>query len=246
MALIKEGDTFITNQGCIAKVIKYNSVSDIIIEFQDEFKHQANVLAHHLRRGSVKNPYFKSVCGVGCVGVGKYKPSVNSIHTPEYSAWKSMIRRCYSKNTHERQPTYKDCYVCDEWHNFQNFAEWYVKQPYYSDNYQLDKDLLVDGNKVYSPETCILAPALLNSILTDSAAIRGEYPIGVSFNKDSGKIFACISISKKKKFLGYYDDVNHAAEAYQIAKKEHLKQTALDWKDRIDERLFHALMRKTA
>lgn len=75
-----------------------------------------------------------------------------------------MLERCYSARYQERKPTYKGCSVCDEWLNYQNFAKWY------DDNYYeikgeimcLDKDILVKGNKIYSPENCVFVPNYIN------------------------------------------------------------------------------------
>ena len=43
---------------------------------------------------------------------------------PYYRAWTSMLKRCYSIKSQERQPTYKGCSVTDEWLTFSNFKSW--------------------------------------------------------------------------------------------------------------------------
>ena len=43
----------------------------------------------------------------------------------------------------------------------------------------LDKDIIVVDDKVYGPEVCAFVDPSLNMFTTDSAAARGEWPIGV-------------------------------------------------------------------
>ena len=241
---VKIGDTFITKEGCTLVVVEYNDQKDVLVEFIDEFRHRFKTSSNSLRKGLIKNPFHPSVCGVGYLGVGDFRCSLDSIVTQEYAKWHRMIHRCYDAKFHEKNPTYKDCMVCDDWHNFQNFAEWYTKQKGYDENYELDKDLLISGNKVYSPDTCMLAPSQINSLLLDCGARRGEYPVGVCYDKKLGKFKAQISIDGKPRHIGFFKTVEQASEAYQIAKKANIKRMALEWQDRIDKRLFDALMAK--
>ena len=246
MALIKVGDIFITNQGCRAKVVEYISYKKILIEFDDEHKHRMYTYATNLKKGQVSNPFYRSIYGVGYIGFGQFNVAVNRKATYEYLIWKAMLQRCYSDVRHEIDPTYKNCTVCDEWHNFQVFAEWYTNHEFYGLGYQLDKDLLIDGNKVYSPETCSLVPSPINNLFLDSGAKRGEYPIGVHYSKRDNVFVARLNINGRKTHLGHFDSPIKASEAYQKAKKEYVKQKALEWQNRIDERLFNALMAKAA
>lgn len=243
---IKVGDIFITNQGCKIKVIEYKTYDKVIAEFLDSKKHRVTTTVKNLKSGGIKNPYHPCVLGVGFIGVGNFVSKTNNKHTPEYAAWRSMMQRCYSDKFHEKQPTYKNCAVCDEWHNFQVFAEWYTNHEFYGLGYQLDKDLLIDGNKVYSPDTCMLVPKDINVLFTDRAAVRGDYPIGVVFHIRNKTYLASLEVNGKRKHLGTFRNVNDASNAYQKAKKEYVKQKALEWQDRIDERLFNALMAKAS
>lgn len=106
--------------------------------------------ASHIRRGSVKDKYSPDVMGVGFIGSANWKDNKRA-----HKTWSHMIERCYSKKYHVKQPTYKGCSICEDWHNFTNFLSWYDENyPTDGKTYQLDKDILVQGNKVYSPETC--------------------------------------------------------------------------------------------
>jgi hypothetical protein len=85
---------------------------------------------------------------------------------------------------------------------------------------QLDKDLLVAGNKIYSPETCRFVSREINSFLTDSAATRGSLPIGVCLHKDTGKFAAQIQTSGRgRKHLGLFDNADSAHEAWLMEKQ---------------------------
>ena len=105
----------------------------------------------------------EKIYGIGFIGVGNYKSRNKTGHTKAYNAWAAMLQRCYDSKLHLRNPTYKECSVIEEWYNFQNFAGWFEKN--YIDGYQLDKDLLIKGNKIYSPETCCFVPKEINLIL---------------------------------------------------------------------------------
>ena len=72
---------------------------------------------------------------------------------PYYSRWRSMLARCYSKKRQETSVAYKGCTVCKEWFVFSNFRCWMMAQDW--EGRELDKDIKFDGNKVYSPETCL-------------------------------------------------------------------------------------------
>ena len=78
----------------------------------------------------------------------------------------NMYDRCYSPAYHERSPQYKDCEICPEWlDDKNNFYDWVLENYYTIDREQidLDKDILVKGNKIYSPDTCIFAPHSINT-----------------------------------------------------------------------------------
>ena len=66
----------------------------------------------------------RTVLGIGYVGIGKFSRKAN---LSSYKMWYHMLERCYSKSYIETNSTYKDVVVCDEWHNFQNFAKWFER-----------------------------------------------------------------------------------------------------------------------
>lgn len=106
---------------------------------------------------------------------------------PFYVQWANMFVRCYCEKSIARSPTYKGCSVSDEWRVFSVFRKWMETQDWKGK--QLDKDLLVSGNKVYSSSTCMFVSPAINCLLSSSEAIRGEFPQGVTFDKSRGAIF---------------------------------------------------------
>lgn len=173
---------------------------------------------------------------------GKHKTKVNGVKTNNYVVWRGMIRRCYKAEMQEKHPTYIGCSVCEEWHDFQVFAEWVENQEYGSCGYQLDKDILVAGNKIYGPDTCCFVPRDLNMLLIDSGASRGKHPQGVSFKKDVSRFHAGLRMYGRYRHIGYYGCAEKAHQAYKSAKERYVKNRALSWANKIDWNVFVALM----
>jgi len=148
------------------------------------------------------------------------------VRCPYYRRWRDMLKRCYSKKFHEKYPTYKNCTVCKEWLLFSAFKDWMIQQEW--EGMELDKDIKIKGNKIYSPDTCLFIPHALNSLLTDSAAIRGKYPVGVCFNKQAKKFVAHLKYNSKLKHLGYFTTQEAASQCYQAARKEKTLQIIED------------------
>ncbi len=136
---------------------------------------------------------------------------------PYYVVWTSMLVRCYSSRFHSKHLTYRDCTIVKEWQTFSNFRSWMQSQNW--QRLHLDKDIIFPGNKVYSPETCIFVSHQVNSLFTDHAAKRGEWPIGVCYRKKIGKFIAqCSDGDGKRIYLGLFDDPSEAHHAYLICK----------------------------
>lgn len=146
------------------------------------------------------------------------------VKCPFYDRWVGMIKRCYSPIFHKRRPTYKGCSVCDEWLIFSNFKDWMIKQDWQGKH--LDKDILVQGNKIYSSKTCLFVSSVVNGLIIDQEKNRGEYPKGVSFHKKSGKYQASCDYHEKQKYLGLYDSPQEASDVYIDFKKKYILEIA--------------------
>ena len=225
------------------KVVEYNSYSDIVIEFDqgNKIKTSWNVFC----KGEIKNPYDRATCGVGFLGEGKYKTKENGKHTPHYIIWNHVLQRCYNENVHKKQPTYKGCNVAEEWFNYQNFASWYDQNYYQIEGQRmnLDKDILVKGNKFYSPETCVFVPQNINKLFIKSNKSRGELPLGVSFEKSSNKYIAtCNNHDGSRKKIGRYNSPEEAFIAYKECKENLIKKVAEIYKTKIPFNLYRAMI----
>lgn len=139
---------------------------------------------------------------------------------PYYQTWVSMLNRCYSAKSQKRNPTYIGCTVSDDWLIFSNFKAWMKKQQW--EGKQLDKDLLFQGNKIYSAETCVFVSPMVNSFTIDRGNDRGRWPIGVSWHKKTGKFRVQCSnpFTKKRGHIGYFDCEQQAHEAWLKRKLE--------------------------
>lgn len=243
----RTGEIVINNHGSKAKIIKYNNVHDIVIKFDNGYIY--NTSYSNFKKGNIKSPYCKTVYNIGYLGEGKYTPRVNNKKTKSYECWCDMLKRCGDENYKKVHTTYKDVACCEEWLNFQVFAEWYEENYYEVSNQRmnLDKDILYKHNKVYSPTTCIFVPQSINKIFTKSDAIRGDYPIGVTYNKHAGKFASQYKRYENNNsttiFLGYFNTIDEAHEVYKIKKEKYIKEIAEIYKDNIPKELYEALYR---
>lgn len=154
-------------------VVKYAHSKEIHIKFLDT-GYETVVDVSRIAVGNIKDNLKPFVCSVGYSG---YDYEKKDGLTKVYRTWCGMIKRCYASNATFRYPTYVDCSVSSEFLNFSYFKKWYFKQAGSGEaNYQFDKDLLVKGNKVYSPDTCCFIPAEINSLLTTTNKRRGDTP----------------------------------------------------------------------
>lgn len=180
--------------------------------------------------------------GIGYNSKRKHKTKLNGKPTEAYKTWYSMLQRCYCPKRLKRNPSYIGCSVSREWHDFQDFADWYESHDYSYDDYQLDKDILHSDNKVYSPEACCFVPRSLNMLLATKHVQEGGTPQGVSFTKQTGRYRSVMNIDGVELHLGYYDCPHEAHLVYKKAKEVHIKNKAREWRDRISSDVFNALM----
>ena len=227
------------------KILKYNNNENVDIQFL-KTDYETTVQLINIKSGSIKDPYSPSVYSVGVLGA-KYPSRVNGVLTREYKLWMDMLRRCYSDGFKKKHLTYKDCEVSDKFKSYEYFYEWCNKQIGFSNqSWQLDKDLLIKGNKVYSEDSCVFIPQEINKVLVKCTASRGEHLIGVYWCKKGKAFKAQISKNKgKQEFLGYFNTELEAFDAYKVAKETYIKEQANKFKSQIDTRAYQALMNYT-
>lgn len=217
--MIKLGDRFSNTKGEECEVIEYNGVEKVTVKFivtgnTKVFSGSA------LRSGLFKNPLKPSLAGVGFIGEGVYKGKEKGKITKPYELWGNMVDRCYSTK-HKRYENYggRGVSVCEEWHNFQNFAKWCYSQEHFNcEDYHLDKDLIGDGF-LYSPTTCAFVPRTLNYKLCSGLKSSKAKKLGVYWDESKGKYFSsCTDHEGNKVFLGYCDDVEYLHDKYMTFK----------------------------
>jgi hypothetical protein len=155
------------------------------------------------------------------------QPTVNGKKEicPYYTKWRGMISRCYSKVCLKNQPSYIGCSVCDEWRSFSAFKSWMEQQDWKGNH--LDKDILQQGNKIYSPETCLFVSCEINLLLLDRGCHRGDYPQGVVMHKKTGRFQAQCRVNGKNKYLGLFNKPEDAGDRYKKEKYKEINRVAM-------------------
>ena len=161
-----------------------------------------------------------------------------TVMDPCYRAWSNMLSRCYDESYSNLHTTYLCVTVCQEWLKFSSFREWWLDN--HVDEYQLDKDLIHIGNKVYSPSRCAFIPQWLNKFTTDRGVLRGKFPIGVYWNKQQQVYMARCNnpYSGKNDYLGRFECHNLAHEAWK-KRKLSLATELKPEMDAIDNRIYN-------
>lgn len=172
----------------------------------------------------MRKPHTKSIL---IQGVGTNDADYSITNCPYYSVWTGVLYRCFNSKFHAKRPSYQLCTLEEGWKIFSTFRTWMVQQDW--EGKELDKDLLVQGNKHYGPDTCVFVSSALNNLLTLRKASQGPYPIGVSVMVCKGKytyFVASCSFYGKQTRLGYFKTVDEAAAAYKEAKLNYIKELA--------------------
>lgn len=138
---------------------------------------------------------------------------------PFYKKWADMLHRALSKREKMRYKSYEGASVCDDWLKLSNFRAWMETQEW--EGKQLDKDLLVPGNKLYSPETCVFIGPKLNKFLISGESHRGECLVGVHQKDGKYASQCCNPFTGKQEHLGTFSNEIDAHMAWRAKKHEH-------------------------
>lgn len=225
------------------QIIEYNLRSDIRIKFLDEYGYETNTTYQNFKRGVMKNQYDKTIYGIGYLGEGKHHPHAGNdgIQFEKYTAWQHMIGRCYCEEKRESHPAYAGCTVCEEWWNFQTFAEWYEENFYDlgdGTRMHIDKDVMVKGNKIYSPSTCIILPQRINMIFMQKEKKRDIDLPNAIYRCKTG-----YQASYNGKSLGVFKTLESAIEAHDKEMRIHIKLIANEYRGRIPDYIYEALLK---
>lgn len=220
------------------KIIRYNKSDDIDVMFLDEHSYVAqNVTYLNFKRGQIKNPFDKSIYGIGYLGDGDNQTKINGKRVRTYNVWHEMIARCCEESRAFKYSAYYGiCTVCQEWLCYNTFADWYEKNKYECEGrLHLDKDILYPGNKVYSPYTCLLVPQYINVLFINKTNQRG-LPNGIIECK--GGYLA----KYDHKDLGIYNTVEEAYRIQTNKKKEEIIKIANEKKLELPNIVYEALL----
>ena len=214
------GTIKLNNNNELMKIVEYINNHNVVVEFQDKYKARVHTSWSMFEKGTVKNPYNSTVFGVGIIG-NKYKSRIKGEITKEYRAWQNMLQRCFRSKTF----AYKDVICCDEWLLYENFYEWIHNQKnfdkwYNGDRWALDKDILIKGNKIYSPNTCCLVPQNVNALFIRKESSRGDLPIGVS------KLKKYYAVDCHGEYIGLRNTLEESFLLYKEHKENLIKQIA--------------------
>ena len=246
MKIDRVGEKSYNNFGSLMVISKYNNRNNLDIYFPEYNWTYLNANYDNFKSGRVKCPYEQRVYNIGYIGEGKYSSIENGKQNKSYKTWSHMLERCYDDVHRYKFASYEDCYVCDDWLNYQNFAEWYDFN-YYEINDELmclDKDILVKGNKIYGPNTCVFVPQTINNLFTKNDKNRGELPIGVHKYYNKYRVM-CSNGYNQLVTLGTFDNISDAFNTYKEYKETLIKQIADDYINYIPSNLYEAMYNYT-
>ena len=239
--IVKVGDRFKTKHCGYVTVTQYNNADTVHVMFDDGYTLISS--SGSLRKGTVKNPFYPTIYGIGYTGIGEYS-ATNYLNI--YKIWHSLLRRCYDIDFQKNHSTYMGCTVAKRWHNFQNFCEDYINMIGYGIyDWQIDKDIIFKGNKLYSRKRCFLIPRHINSLLTKRDACRGDCCIGVTLDKYNAnypyKAHCCVN--GKVTTVGLFKTENEAFAAYKSFKEKEIKRVAKLYKNQIAPQAYKSLLK---
>jgi|TARA_A100001518_G_C1227286_1_gene80655 hypothetical protein len=229
------GKRFPTNQFGEVEVVEYKDYKNVLVKFINTGT-LSWFRADHIKNGRCRDKYAPTVFGKGVVGDNV--TTVNGVTTKLYNLWSGMLERCYSETFHKKYPSYKDCSVTPDWCYLDNFKVWFEEN--YKEGFELDKDLLVYNNKMYSPETCVFVPKTLNNLIKYNKTLK-KRNLPTSVVEYSGKYY---SYTSDKQCLGGFSTPEEAFKVYKNWKEDRIKCLAEKYyKDcSIPENLFKALI----
>lgn len=191
-----------------------------------------------MRARAIKDLLAPTVYGRGFIGSGKHN---NKTSPKAYKRWLQIFERCYSEKLHKKFPTYSDCSVYKEWWNFQNFAEWYSINSV--PNYELDKDILSLGNRVYHPEFCVFVPKEINMLFSYKQNPSRHLPRGVAKHpKSKGRYISTCGFSEAGNYGGAFDTIEQARENYITNKNRKVQMVAEKYNGLVDERVIKVML----
>lgn len=230
-------ESMVQKVGCIYPTVTFGDVE--ILEYVDGFNVKVRFLntgfegwypAGNIKMGKIMDYIAPSMAGVGYIGVG---PHSSGNQKKAYKHWAHMLQRCYIET--EEFKNYHDKFVRVEWHNFQNFTNWCLSQVgFHEEGWQLDKDILSQGNKEYGPDTCCFVPARINSLVikSDSTGKKAD---------KWGSIYFTLRDAEGNRVYRGFKDRDEGRAWYKIEREKIIKDVADQYKNVLDSRVYEAL-----
>lgn len=235
--LIERAKTRYGDKYDFSRVVYDNFNSEIIVGCR---KHGfVKTKAYGVLRGTWECPMCRQERkDVKCYGADKRKGKDHK--RISYLRWGAMMHRCYS-SSENRDPSYLGCTVCEEWHSYERFRIWFSEN--YVDGYALDKDLLIPGNKVYSPQTCCFLPPEINTIFKGTP-VKRDLPRGIRKTK-VGNYEARLGCYGRVMNVGTFTTIQEAVNALNQAKHRYLKELAVKYYSdgKITKQVYDALIK---
>lgn len=178
MGKFEIGDQFTNNTGDLGIIVGFIKGSKTthrrcLLEFVDGTK--ITLPTPKIRIGSWKNPNKPIIYNVGYIGQGEYTSSHKGVSSRAYRKWEAMLYRCYNTTSvHYKYYGYVGVEVCENWHNFQNFAAWFYGVDTGGRDLSLDKDIRYPESltgKLYCPEYCCLISHKVNNMMAGISKI---------------------------------------------------------------------------
>lgn len=221
-------------------IVEYINSKNVSVMFLDT-GYITKTTTKEINNGSIMDRLKPSVHDVGILGV-KYKTreSFNKTKVKEYALWNSMLERCYSKTNRTKFAAYDGCEASENFKRYEFFHEWCQDQVGFKSGYELDKDLLIKGNRLYSEHTCIFIPKEINAAISLKKSQRSNLLIGV---RNCGEHFSArYSCFNNGVEFGKFPTEIEAFVAYKKAKEDYLKSLAEKYRHSIDYRAYKALI----
>lgn len=238
MGKFSVGEEFTTKNYGNVRIKESDGKARVIVVFENT-GYEKSVSKCELAKGNIRDNFAETVCGFG---ISDIPSRVNGEKTYTYIRWLAMIKRCYGNNVGRVVENYKDCQVSQQFKRLSDFSTWAESQVGFgNDGWGLDKDILVKGNKIYSPDTCCFVPPEINSIFTFGNRANNEKLLGVKKCSEN-VLIAQTSLNGKYKHLGSFKNENEAFNCYKMFKEDRIKYLAFKWRDDIDKKVYDALM----
>lgn len=234
------GLTFQTTNFGEVVVLEYTNNKDVLVEFKNTGT-RVNVQLTQLKKGNIRDKEQPSVYNVGIVGDGIVKE--NGKLTNSYNIWRGMLSRCYNEVTQEKQPTYQGCQVSENFKRLDYFQKWCLNQKGFGLNgWTLDKDILSDGNLLYSEDTCCFVPQHVNNLFRKQPKLS-SHPQGIMVNK-YGSYEVYVGCNNTNLYFGSFKNEKEAIDIYKAKKYDIVSKIVEGYRDQLDERVYNSIINK--